>query len=354
MNILESCFGKTRDGNIAKLYSLRNSNGMIVNITNYGGIISQIYTADRNGNAENVCLGFNSIEDYQNNPAYFGALIGRYANRISRGTFKINETHFQLSKNDGENHLHGGHTGFDKKLWSAKHYCTPSTATLELHYLSVDGEEGYPGNCSVTALYELNESNELTLTFQAKCDRSTPINLTQHSYFNLRGNGNALQHKININAEYYCPISEEHIPTGEILPVSGSPLDLRKPKTLLALINQNHDQLIIGKGFNHFFFIENNKSTHETGLNLAARVFEPESGRALEIYTQEPGIQFYSSGFLNEDINKKALGYGPYSGLCFEPQHCPDSLNSPSLPSTILHPGKLYTSKTCYRFLTAG
>lgn len=353
MRILESNFGKTRDGDIAKLYSLRNSNGMIVNITNYGGIITQIYAPDKHGNFENVCLGFKSMEDYQNNPAYFGALIGRYANRISNGSFKINDTNFQLSKNDGENHLHGGHTGFDKKLWSAKHSCTSSSAKLELHYLSVDGEEGYPGNCKVAALYELNESNELTLTFQAECDQSTPINLTQHSYFNLHGSGNALHHEIRINAEYYCPVNEEHIPTGEILKVSDTPLDLREPKPLYQLINQDHDQLKIGKGFNHYFFIEKKNGVHQAELNLAARVFEPDSGRVLEIYTKEPGIQFYSSGFLKADTHQSSANYGPYSGLCFEPQHCPDSLNSSLLPSTILHPGKLYTSETCYRFLTA-
>lgn len=352
MKILESNFGKLTNGDVAKLFSLQNANGMIVNITNYGGIIKDICTPDKYGNFKSVCLGFQSIDDYQNNPAYFGALIGRYANRISDGSFKIKETHFQLSKNDGKHHLHGGYSGFDKRLWKAKHSCTPSTARLELRYLSNDGEEGYPGNCKVKAIYELNNENELRLILEAECDQSTPINLTQHSYFNLGGGGDVLSHAVKINSEFYCPITEEHIPTGEICHVMGTPFDLRTPRSIENLINQDHNQIKIGKGFNHYFFIGDDKNAYQASLNLAATIVHPDSGRTLEIHTKKPGIQFYSSGFLDGHINSEPIKHTPYSGLCFEPQHCPNSLNNPSLPSTILHPGNQYTSEICYRFST--
>lgn len=351
MEIIEEVFGISPCGGIAHLFSLKNANGMTVKITNFGGIITQVSVPDKFGKSANVCLGFNNIEDYYHNSGYFGALIGRYANRIENSQLDIHNQTVQLSSNDGQHHLHGGHEGINTKLWLAEHSCTESRAILKLHYLSQEGEEGYPGNCRIEATYELNEANELSLVFTATTDATTPLNLTQHSYFNLRGDGDISNHEVSINSEFYCPITESHIPTGEIYPVSGTVFDLRKPKRFADLLRIGDPQIIIANGLNHYFFIDRNPYMPQKELKFSATLADDISGRILKIYTNNPGLQLYSAGFLKKEENKTS-SYGPHSGICFEPQYCPNSVNNPDLPDTLLHPGQTYQSETVFKFLT--
>ncbi|HEX4169098.1 MAG TPA: aldose epimerase family protein [Bryobacteraceae bacterium] len=347
-------FGKTSDGREVYLYTLKNSSGMEVRITNYGGTIEMIRVKDRRGKFDDVVLGFSNLDGYtaKINTAYFGALIGRYGNRIAGGTFKLDGHTYHIPTNDTPrpNSLHGGNTGFNKRVWRAKDVSTTDGPALELHYLSPDGEEGFPGNLDVTVRYSLDSNNGLHIDYFAKTDKDTVLNLTNHSYFNLRGAGSAtvLTHKLMLDADRFTPTNANLIPTGKLVSVSGTPFDFRKSTDVGARIGNNSEQLKLAKGYDHNFVLN-----HPGDLShLAARVEEPNSGRVLEVYTTQPGIQFYSGNFL-EGKNRGIGGvYRHRSALCLETQHFPDSPNHPSFPSTVLHPGDQFHETTIYRFST--
>jgi aldose 1-epimerase len=342
-------YGKTADGQQVDLYTLTNNKGMEAAITNYGGIVVSLKTPGHGGQLADVVLGFDSLGGYLKDHPYFGAIIGRYGNRIAKGRFKLNGVEYKLATNNGENHLHGGIKGFDKVVWAARDVSTPEAAALELTYLSKDGEEGYPGNLSVTVVYTLTDNNELRIDYTATTDKDTVVNLTNHSYFNLagEGSGDILGHELMINADAFTPVDAGLIPTGELRKVEGTPFDFRKPAAIGARINAGDQQLLYGKGYDHNFVLNR---TGE-GLQLAARVVEPKSGRIMEVLTTEPGIQFYSGNFLDGSVKGKGgKVYGHRYGFCLETQHFPDSPNKPNFPSTVLKPGGKYQTTTVYRF----
>lgn len=345
-------FGKTSDGQEVSLYTLRNQSGMEVKITNYGGTITSIKVKDRNGKFGDVVLGFDNLDGYlsKTNKSYFGAIIGRYANRIAHGAFVLDGHRYQVPTNDGPNSLHGGLRGFDKRVWDAKDVSAAGTPELELHYLSRDGEEGFPGNLSVTVRYSLGEENDLRIDYSATTDKDTVLNLTNHSYFNLAGpgSGEILNHKLTLQADQFTPIDQTLIPTGAIQSVSGTPLDFRKPTAIGSRINQDDPQLKFAKGYDHNFVL--NRSGHE--LSLAAKVEEPHSGRVLEVRTTQPGIQFYSGNFLNGSVQGIGGAYNFRSALCLETQHYPDSPNHPNFPSAVLRPREQFHQTTVFRFST--
>lgn len=343
-------FGKMADGQSIDLYTLTNRQGMEVGITNYGGRVVSILVPDRLGKMADVGLGFGSLDGYLGDKSCFGALVGRYANRIANGRFALDGTQYKLAQNDGANSLHGGLKGFDKRVWNARELPGDQRA-LELTYLSKDGEEGYPGNLSVKVVYSLTDSNELRIDYTATTDKDTVLNLTNHSYFNLagQGSGDILKHELRINADRFTPIDDTLIPTGELRQVEGTPLDFRKPTAIGARINEDHEQLKFGKGYDHNFVLN-----HKGGeLALAAHVTEPESGRVLEVLTTQPGLQFYSGNFLDGTVHgKEGKVYGRRSAFCLETQHFPDSPNKPAFPSTELKPGQTYHETTIYKFST--
>lgn len=338
------------DGQSIDLYTLTNRQGMEVGITNYGGRVVSILVPDRLGKMADVGLGFGSLDGYLGDKSCFGALVGRYANRIANGRFALDGTQYKLAQNDGANSLHGGLKGFDKRVWNARELPGDQRA-LELTYLSKDGEEGYPGNLSVKVVYSLTDSNELRIDYTATTDKDTVLNLTNHSYFNLagQGSGDILKHELRINADRFTPIDDTLIPTGELRQVEGTPLDFRKPTAIGARINEDHEQLKFGKGYDHNFVLN-----HKGGeLALAAHVTEPESGRVLEVLTTQPGLQFYSGNFLDGTVHgKEGKVYGRRSAFCLETQHFPDSPNKPAFPSTELKPGQTYHETTIYKFST--
>lgn len=352
-NIDMQPFGKTPDGHEVFLYTLRNQSGMEVKITNYGGTITSIKVKDRRGKFDDVVLGFDNLDGYvsKNNTSYFGALIGRYANRIAHGTFVLDGHTYHVPINDGPNSLHGGLRGFDKRVWEAKDVSSARAPELELHYLSGDGEEGFPGNLSVTVRYSLGSENDLRLDYSATTDKDTVLNLTNHSYFNLAGpgNGDILKHKLTLEADRFTPIDQTLIPTGAIQSVAGTPLDFRKTMAIGARINQDDPQLKFAKGYDHNFVL--NHSAHG-GLDLAAKVEEPHSGRVLEVFTTQPGVQFYSGNFLNGSVRGIGGVYKFRSGLCLETQHFPDSPNHPNFPSVVLRPGEEFHQTSIFRFST--
>ncbi|MCU6497367.1 galactose mutarotase [Rugamonas sp. A1-17] len=331
----------------ATLYTLTNANGMIVKISDLGGVITEIHTPDRDGQLADVCLGFDDAAAYLGESHYFGALIGRYGNRIANGRFALDGETYQLNVNNGVNHLHGGVDGFHRRMWEAETFATPKSAGLILSYLSADGEQGYPGNLEVTVIYELRDNSELRIAFHAITDKATPVNLTNHAYFNLAGKGDILSHELTIAADAYTPVDGGLIPTGELPAVAGTPFDFRTPHAIGARIGADDEQLRHGAGYDHNFVL--NKSAPRA-LELAARVRDPSSGRVLEVLTQEPGVQFYSGNFLHDGMRGKGRIYSHRSGFCLEPQHYPDSPNRPAFPSTILRPGEEYTSVMAYRF----
>jgi aldose 1-epimerase len=348
--ITESPFGKLPDGREATLYTLTNANGMVAKISNLGGVIAELHVPDRDGVLADVCHGYDNVDDYLNESTYFGALIGRYGNRIANGQFTLDgETH-QLDANNGANHLHGGTDGFHRQLWQAEPFNTPKSAGLILTYLSIDGDQGYPGTAEVTAIYELRDNNELRIAFHAVADKATPMNLTNHAYFNLAGKGDILGHELTIPADAYTPVDAGLIPEGPPAPVAGTPFDFRSATAIGARIGQKDQQLGYGAGYDHNFVL--NKS--EPGkLEVSARVVDPASGRVLEVLSQEPGIQFYSGNFLDDSVKGKGRIYGYRSGICLEPQHFPDSPNRPDFPSTILRPGEEYSTVMAYKFSIA-
>jgi aldose 1-epimerase len=324
------------------VYTLTNPLGFEVSVTNYGGAVTSLKTPDRDGNFGEIVLGFETLDDYIHNPRYFGALIGRHANRIARGRFALNGVEYQLSCNNGANHLHGGFKGFDKRVWDVRE----SEKTLHLTYFSKDGEEGYPGNVRTEVDYTLLD-NELRVDYRATTDRDTIVNLTNHSYFNLRGAGTILDHELTLNADHFTPVSEDLIPTGEIRSVEGTPMDFRGGKAIGSEISSPYDQLGFTGGYDHNFVV----NEHDGSLRSAARVYEPGTGRVLEVLTTQPGMQFYSGNFLDGTlVGRNGFVYVKYAGLCLEPQHFPDAPNHSSFPSTVLRPGEEYKQTTVFRF----
>lgn len=337
MTTSKSSFGFLPDNTPIDLYTLKNGHGVEVSIITYGGAIVSLKTPDRNGNLGDIVLGFESLDEYATNPRYFGALIGRHANRIAGGKFSLNGVDYQLPQNNGTNHLHGGFRGFDKRVWTAK----DDDNVLHLNYFSKDGEEGYPGNLNAFVDYTLLD-NELRIDYRATTDRDTIVNLTNHSYFNLHGEGTILDHELTLNADHFTPVSEELIPTGEIKSLAGTPMDFRKGKAIGSDIKD------VAGGYDHNFVLNN----WDGSLRSAARLYDAVTGRVLEILTTEPGMQFYSGNFLDGSFSgKNGFVYEKYTGLCLEPQHFPDAPNHPNFPSTVLRAGEEYTQTSIYRFL---
>jgi aldose 1-epimerase len=342
-------FGQTKDGVAVHLFTLRNGHGAEARISNYGGLVISLKVPDRNGKMGDVVLGYDNLAGYLKDSPYFGAMIGRYGNRIAKGKFTLDGKEYHLAINNGPNALHGGKKGFDKVVWEPKIRTTPEGPVLELHYVSRDGEEGYPGNLTVTAAYRLTDDNGLRLDYTATTDKDTVVNLTQHSYFNLAGHGDNLHHVVMINADKFTPVDSTLIPTGELRPVEGTPFDFRKPTPIGARINQDDEQLKFGNGYDHNWVL--NKQPGQ--LSLAARVYEPTSGRVLEVFSTEPGLQFYTANFLDGKITGKGgWNYKFRSAFCMEPQHFPDSPNHPEFPTTELKPGETYRHTLIFKFST--
>jgi aldose 1-epimerase len=345
--IIRQPFGQTKDGMPVDLYTLRNRNGAEARISNYGGIVVSLKVPDRYGAYGDVALGYDNLADYLKDSPYFGALIGRYGNRIAKGKFTLDGHEYTLATNNYPNALHGGLKGFDKVVWDAKLLTRAGRVGLELHYVSKDGEEGYPGTLSVTAIYSLTEDNALELEFTATTDKDTVINLTHHSYFNLAGKGDVLHHEVMIPASCFTPVDSTLIPTGKLEPVEGTPFDFRQATAIGARIGQDNEQLKFAGGYDHNWVVDKPPGQ----LGLVARVFEPGSGRVMEVLSTEPGVQFYSGNFLNgSNQGKGGRVYQFRDGLTMEPQHYPDSPNHPEFPSTVLKPGEVFHSTIIYRF----
>jgi aldose 1-epimerase len=342
----KTAFGKTPDGQNIDLYTLTNKNGMQVAITNFGGIVVGIKVADRHGKAGDVVLGYDSLDGYVSDKAYFGAIVGRYGNRIAQGKFTLDGATYTLARNNGENSLHGGTKGFNKAVWEAREVAAKDGPSMELTYTSKDGEEGYPGNLAVKVVYTLTERNELKIDYSATTDKKTVLNLTNHSYFNLNPAGSdILRHVLMIDADKFTPVDSGLIPTGELKSVAGTPFDFRKPTAIGERIEQDDEQLKLGKGYDHNFVLKGK------GVELAARVVEPTTGRVLEVLTDQPGVQFYSGNFLDGTARGKGgKVYQQRSAFCLETQHFPDSPNHPKFPTTELKPGEKYRSTTIYKF----
>jgi len=345
MDVQKSVFGKMPDGSEIELYTLTNNNGLKARIMTYGAILVSLDVLDRNGKLVDITLGYDSLEEYLQESAYFGAIVGRFGNRIASGKFTLNGIEYQLATNNGENHLHGGIKGFDKVVWKAEPVRQAGAAGVKLSYLSKDGEEGYPGNLTCIVIYTLTNEDELKINYEVETDQATPVNLTHHSYFNLagQGTGNILGHELMLNADRFTPVDKGLIPTGELRSVNESPMDFTTPKSIGARIAK------VKGGYDHNYVLNSGGGS----LALAARVYEPFSGRVMEILTTEPGIQFYSGNFLDGSISgKSGKVYNKHYGFCLETQHFPDSPNKPNFPSTILNPGEKYTSVTIHKFYT--
>ncbi len=341
-------YGRTKDGRAIEEYTLRNAAGMEVKIITFGGILTSIRVPDRLGRFANVALGFDSLAEYEGEHPYFGAITGRYANRIGGGKFELDGSEYRLFRNDGGNSLHGGGIGFDKRVWAA----TATGGALELSYRSPDGEEGYPGNLDARVRYSLDASNGLRIEYAATTDAPTVLNLTNHSYFNLMGEGEGAiyDHILTLNADAFTPTDAEQIPTGEIASVAGTPFDFRAAKTIGSGQRSAHPQILAAKGYDHNFVL-NRAGLAADEPGLAARVYEPVSGRVMEVWTTEPGIQFYAGNFLDATlVGASGRLYRQSDGFALETQHFPDSPNKPHFPSTVLRPGERFESTTIYRF----
>jgi aldose 1-epimerase len=349
-NIKKVAFGTSEDGKKVDLYILTNKNAMEVSITNFGGTVVGIKVPDRKGKVRDIALGYDSLDGYVSAKSYFGATIGRYGNRIAHGEFVLKGVKYTLARNNGENHLHGGIKGFNKALWTAEQTSSGGPASLRLRYVSKDGEEGYPGNLTAQVTFTLTDRDELKIDYSATTDKETVVNLTNHTYFNLGETDTILEHELMLKASRYTPVDAGLIPTGELRDVKGSPFDFLKRTAIGARIDQDDEQLKLGKGYDHNWVID---SGAEKKLTLAATAYEPKTGRALEVWTTEPGIQFYSGNFLDGTVHGKGgKVYARRSGFCLETQHFPDSPNHPNFPSTVLIPGAKYHSETIYKFLT--
>jgi aldose 1-epimerase len=343
-------FGTTSDGRPVDIYTVTNSHRLELRAITYGGIIVSLRVPDSAGKLDDIVLGFDNFEGYvKNNRPYFGAIVGRYANRIGEGEFTLDGVEYHLAKNNGPTSLHGGLKGLDKALWEAAPFENEDGAGIVFTYTSKDGEEGYPGNLHMQVTYTLNDSNELMIDYEAKTDKATPLNLTQHSYFDLagEGKGKVLGHELTLNADRFTPVDKNLVPTGELLTVKGTPLDFTTPATIGSRINDHYQQLVLAGGYDHNFVV-NGKAGE---LRLAARVHEPTSRRVMEVYTTEPGIQFYSGNFLDGTIvGKHGHAYQRREGFALETQHFPDSPNHPQFPSTTLRPGQTLRSRTVCKF----
>ena len=346
-SITQQIFGQMPDGRNVELYTLANDHGLEARIMNYGGTLVSLRVPDRNGVHGDVVLGFDEFAPYLSQHPYFGSLIGRYANRIAGARFTIDGRTYRLSANEGRNHLHGGRTGFDKILWHAEPVELSDGEQLVLRHFSRDGEEGYPGNLSVRMTYTLTAQNELRLDYSAHTDQATVINLTQHSYFNLAGAGTIRDHLLRLAAERYLPIDPELIPLGEQRSVRGTPFDFTSVRSIGSGISSDNAQLQLAGGYDHCWVL-----THQSGAcDLAAELYEPMSGRALTVFTTQPGIQVYSANFLDGSIQgKQGARYPRHAGLCLETQHFPDSPNQHSFPTTLLRAGEMHREMTVYRF----
>jgi len=343
----EQPFGTTKEGKKITLYTLTNSHHVEVRAMNYGAIIVSLRVPDRKGQVADIVLGHDTLEAYFDNSPHLGGLVGRYANRIANGSFTLDGVKYSLPKNNGPNTLHGGIKGFDQAVWQGT--ALKGNAGVAFSYLSKDGEEGFPGNLKVKVTYSLTEANELVINYEATTDKPTVLNLSQHSYFNLAGEGtrDILDHEVMINADRFTPVDSTMIPTGELRPVKGTALDFTTQTKVGARIDDNYEQLVLGKGYDHNFVI-NGKAG---GLGLAVRAYEPTSGRVIEISTDQPGVQFYTGNFLDGTVTgKQGHVYKQRYGLCFETQHFPDSPNHPEFPSTVLRAGETFHSRTIWKF----
>jgi aldose 1-epimerase len=342
-------FGTTADGQAVEAYTLTNKHGAKVKIITYGARVVSIEVPDRGGKLGDVALGYDDIQGYEKDSSYLGPIVGRYGNRIAKGRFTLDGQTYSLATNNNGNHLHGGLRGFDRVVWVAKGAVVAGAGRLKLTYLSKDQEEGYPGNLSVTVVYTWTNRNELKIEYSAQTDKATVLNLTNHAYFNLAGAGvgDILNHEMRINALRFTPTDETSIPTGELRSVKGTPLDFTSAVAIGKRIEEKYEQLISGSGYDHNFVVNKLRGK----LGLAAEVYEQGSGRVLQVFSTEPGVQFYSGNFLNGAIGKQGLAYPRRSGFCLETQHFPDSPNKPRFPSTVLRPGGRYTQTTIYQFL---
>lgn len=341
-------FGKTEKGEAVSLYTLRNRNGVEIAITNYGARVVTLKTPDAKGRLADISLGFDTLKGYEGPNPYFGAVVGRYGNRIAKGKFTLDGKEYTLAKNNGENSLHGGLVGFDRVIWSGKTEESNGVHKAILSYTSKDGEEGYPGNLSVTVTYSLSDNDDIQIDYHATTDKATVLNVTNHTYFNLagQGNGDILGQVMQLNADKFTPVDSGLIPTGELKDVTGTPFDFRKPTVIGSRINDKDEQLKLGKGYDHNFVLNRSAS----GLVMAARAVDPASGRVLEVWTTEPGVQFYTGNFLDGSVTgKNATNYAQRTGFCLETQHYPDSPNHPDFPTTVLKPGEEYKSTTVWK-----
>jgi len=348
-SVNKTVFGTTPQGETVDVYTLTNTEGMEVRAITFGGIIASIRVPDRTGKFDDVALGFDKLDGYLKNPPYFGAIIGRYGNRIAKGRFTLDGKTYTLAINNRPNHLHGGNVGFDKVVWKAESFKKADGVGLVFTHTSKDGDEGYPGALSLRVTYTLNNNNEIAFDYEATTDKATPVNMTQHTYFNLagEGSGDILGHTLMIQASRYTPVDATLIPTGELASVEGTPFDFRMPVAIGARIASNDAQIRIGNGYDHNFALDGAGN----GLALAAHVEEPSSGRVLEVSTTEPGMQFYTGNFLDGSLTgKSGRPYKQRTGFALETQHFPDSPNQPNFPGTILKPGETYRSKTVFAF----
>lgn len=352
-SIAKQVWGQMPDGRTVHLYTLTNAKGMTMRVSDYGAIITALTAPDREGRMADVVLGYDKLADYVKATPYFGAAIGRYGNRIAGGKFTLDGKTYTLATNNDPGgipcHLHGGKVGFDKVLWDAKGIVKEGAVGLKFHYLSRDGEEGYPGNLDITMYYWLTEAGELRVEYEATTDKATPVNLTQHSYFNLAGHdaGTILDHELMLAADRFTPVDKGLIPTGELAPVQGTPFDFTQPTAIGKRVSDKHEQLEFGLGYDHNFVL----ARWDGKLRLAATVHEPTSGRFMEVLTTEPGVQFYCGNFLDgTNVGKGSHAYQHRTGFCLETQHFPDAPNQPTFPSTILRPDETYHHVTVYRF----
>jgi aldose 1-epimerase len=342
-------FGKLPDGTSLELFTLTNAKGTRVRVTNYGGIITSLEVADRTGQLGDVVLGYDTIDGYLKSSPYFGSIVGRYGNRIASGRFTIDGTTYKLAINNGPNHLHGGIKGFDKVVWKAAPFERTGEAGIVFTHVSPDGDEGYPGRLESTITYTLTDANQLAFDYRAATDKPTHVNLTQHSYFNLAGDGSGdvLGHELMLNADRYTPVDATLIPTGELAAVAGTPFDFKTPTAIGARIDDAHPQIKFGGGYDHNFVVNRDGD----GLVLVARVREPKTGRVMEVRSTEPGVQFYTGNFLDGSITGKGGHvYRKRTGFCLETQHFPDSPNKPAFPSTLVRPGTDYRTRTVFAF----
>jgi aldose 1-epimerase len=346
--VQKSTYGKLPDGTVIDLYTLTNAKGVVAKIITYGAIMTELHVPDRNGKLGDIVLGFDNLDQYLAGHPFFGSTIGRVANRIAKGKFTLDGKSYTVATNNGPNHLHGGLKGFDKVVWQAEPVATTKGASVKFTYLSRDGEEGYPGNLAVTVVYTLTDNNELRIDYTATTDQATPVNLTNHSYFNLAGAaaGDILGHEVMLAANRYTPVDATLIPTGELAPVKGTVMDFTKPMPIGSRIKQLTND---PQGYDHNYVLNSGGKK----LALAARVYEPKTGRVLEIRTTEPGLQFYTGNFLDGTLKgKDGVVYKQHYAFCLEADHFPDSINQPSFPSAVLRPGQTFKQTTIHKFST--